>query len=332
MSVAEVPVATAGRPHRVAVLAVPPIVPFDTAIPGQVLRNAESADGRPLYEVRICTADPGPVATTDDYSLTIDRGLAELSWAQTVVVPGTFIRRDIDPRVLAALRDAAPTTRLVSICTGAFVLAAAGLLNGRKATTYWRRAAEFAELYPDVGLDPDVLYVDDGDMLSSAGLAAGIDLCLHLIRRDFGAAAANDAARRVVVAPFRSGGQAQFITTPVPPADDQSLATTRAWAAERLDQRLSLEDLAAHAHVSTRTLTRRFREQTGLSPLQWLLHERLSLARELLETTGKGIEEVARLSGLGTADSLRAHLLRSIGLTPTAYRTAFRRDGTAAAR
>ena len=313
-------------PHRVAVLAVPPIVPFDTAIPGQVLGDAVE-DGRSLYEVRLCTADPGPVATADDFSLGVARGLSELAWAQTIIVPGTLNRVAVDARVLEALRAAAARgARLVSICTGAFVLAEAGLLDGRDATTYWWRAEEFAARFPDVRLDPDVLYVDDGDVLTSAGLAAGIDLCLHLIRRDFGAAAANEAARRVVVAPFRSGGQAQFITAPVPRADDQSLAATRAWASERLDTRLTLDDLAGHAHVSTRTLTRRFREQTGLSPLQWILHERVRLARELLETSGSGIEEIARLSGLGTADSLRVHLLRSIGLTPTAYRAAFRRD------
>jgi transcriptional regulator GlxA family with amidase domain len=315
-------------PHRVVVLLVPPIVPFDTAIPGQVLNEAVDADGRRLYDVRVCTADPGQVPTGDDYTIGVSRGLDELAGAQTVIVPGTLRRSGIDPRVLDALRTAAGRARLVSICTGAFVLAEAGRLDGRPATTYWRRAAEFADRFPKVDLDPNVLYVDDGDILTSAGLAAGIDLCLHLIRRDHGAAAANAAARGVVVAPFRAGGQAQFLPTPVPRADDQSLAATRAWAAGRLDRRITLDDLAAHAHVSIRTLTRRFREQTGLSPLQWILHERVTRARELLETTGIGIEEVARLSGLGTADSLRAHLLRSIGLTPTAYRAAFRRDAT----
>jgi transcriptional regulator GlxA family with amidase domain len=212
----------------------------------------------------------------------------------------------------------------VSICTGAFVLAMAGVLDGRRATTYWRRADEFAARFPAVDLDPRVLYVDEDRILTSAGLAAGIDLCLHIVRTDFGAAVANAVARDVVVAPVRSGGQAQFITSPLP-AGDGSLAATRTWALERLDRRLTLGDLAKHAAVSVRTLTRRFRDETGITPLQWLLQQRIGRARELLESTSMSVDEVARFSGLGTADSLRGHLLRQVGVTPTAYRATFSR-------
>ncbi len=305
--------------HRVAVLCVPPIVPFDTAIPSLCFGYVKDR-----YEVRTCTADPGPVATDADYRLHVDRGLDELDRADTIVVPGTMRRADADPRVIEALRRAAGRgARLVSICTGAYVLAHAGLLDDRPATTYWKRSAEFAERFPQVKLDPTVLYVDDGSVLTSAGLAAGIDLCLHIIRADHGAAVANQVARHVVVSPVRPGGQAQFIAAPVPAGDGLSLAATRAWAQERLDQRLTLEELARHARVSVRTLTRRFRDETGMPPLQWLLHKRIERARELLETTTLPIDEVARHSGLGTADSLRIHLDRKVGLTPTAYRAAF---------
>jgi transcriptional regulator GlxA family with amidase domain len=311
--------------HRVAVLAVPPVVGFDLMIPSLVLGLARIG-GRRVYEVRLHTADPGAVETIADARLLISRGLDELVQADTVIVPGTRARHSIDPRVRDALRAAAAAgARMVSVCTGAFVLAMAGLLDGLRATTHWLRAEEFSRRFPQVSLDPCVLYVDEGKVCTSAGLAAGIDLCLHLIRKDFGSVVANQVARYVVVAPVRAGGQAQFISTPLPGGDGQPLEHTRAWARQRLDQRLSLDDLAQYAQVSVRTLTRRFRTEIGLSPLQWLLHERIEHARELLESTPLSVERVARLSGLGSADSLRVHLKRQTGLTPTAYRTAFTR-------
>ncbi|WP_026313604.1 GlxA family transcriptional regulator [Actinomadura flavalba] len=306
--------------HRVAVLVMPSVVPFDVAIPDLVLGGAER-DGRRLYAVRQCTPEPGPVPTSADYALTIGAGLDVLDWADTIVVPGTDGRAR-DDRVVAALRDAAARgTRLVSICTGAFVLASAGLLDGRPATTYWRRAEEFASSYPDVRLDPSVLYVDDGQILTSAGLAAGIDLCLHLLRLDHGAAVANTAARRVVVAPMRAGGQAQFITAP--PPDGRTLGGVQDWARAHLAEPITVATLAARACASPRTLTRRFRAETGHSPLQWLLRQRVDRARELLETTDLPLTDVARHTGLGTPDSLRAHFSRHVGLTPSAYRATF---------
>lgn len=230
-----------------------------------------------------------------------------------------------DPRVLDALRAAAARgRRIASICTGAFVLAQAGLLDSRRATTFWSMSEEFKERFPAVDIVPGVLFVEDDGVLTSAGLSAGIDLCLHMVRGDYGAAVANATARLVVAAPARPGGQAQFTETPLPADRGTSLAATRAWALARLHEPTTLAELARHAGLSVRTLTRRFRAETGLSPLQWLLHQRLHRAREILETTALPVDQVAARSGLGTADSLRAHLVRSTGLTPTAYRATAR--------
>ena len=254
-------------------------------------------------------------------------GLQTIASAQTVIVTGTDSRDDTDERVLSALRAAAEQgKRVASICTGAFVLAQAGLLDGRSATTYWVQSAALARRFPKVDVQPDVLYIDDGPVLTSAGLAAGIDLCLHLVRTDYGAATANAVARLAVVAPVRPGGQAQFIESPLPRETGVTLAETRAWAMQRLSEPLVLADLARHAGVSVRTLSRRFHQETGVSPLQWLLHQRVETARELLEATTLSVEQVASRSGLGSADSLRHHMLTRVGLTPTAYRTAFSRS------
>jgi transcriptional regulator GlxA family with amidase domain len=311
--------------HRIAVVAVPPVTTFDLSIP-DVVFPAVHVDGLPGYEVTVCTPEPGVVPGYTGLAVVIPNGLDVIEDADTLIVTGTGAREAADPRVLDALRRAAGRgKRIASICTGAFVLAQAGLLDGRPATTYWQFTQEMRDRFPAVDLRPDVLFVDDGAILTSAGLAAGLDLCLHMIRIDYGAVAANAVARLAVVAPVRPGGQAQFIETPLPPESGTWLAGTRAWALERLGEPLTLADLAAHARVSTRTLTRRFREETGLSPLQWLLHQRIDRARELLETTDLPIEQVARHSGLGTAESLRLHLMRRNGVTPTAYRTAFTR-------
>ncbi|MEU0542482.1 helix-turn-helix domain-containing protein [Nocardia sp. NPDC005978] len=311
--------------HRIAVLAIPPVISFDVGIP-EIVFPAVRVDGLPAYEVVMCTADPGAVPGYTGRSYLIDAGLEAVAAADTVIVTGAGSRDDCDPRVLLALRAAtAAGTRIASICTGAFALAQAGLLDHRPATTYWLYSQEMRERFPTVDLQPDVLFVDDGQVLTSAGLAAGLDLCVHIVRRDHGAAVANTVARLAVVAPIRPGGQAQFIETPLPPETGAALAATRAWALTRLDEPIGLRELAAHAHTSTRTLTRRFRAETGSSPLQWLLHQRVDRARELLEVTDLPIDEVARRSGLGTAESLRLHLTRRHGLPPSAYRKAFSR-------
>ena len=311
--------------HRVAVLAVPPATTFDLSIPELVFGIA-LVDGGPAYEVRVGTAEPGLVEALGSLRVQVPHGLEIVDDADTVIVTGSGARTDADPRVLAALRRAARAgTRIAAICTGAFVLAQAGLLDGHRATTYWPYSTELARNFPAVEVVGDVLFVDDGPVLTSAGLAAGIDLCLHLVRTDHGAAVANAVSRLAVVPPARDGGQAQRLAAPLPEAGAFSLAATRAWALDRLDQPLALQDLAAHAHTSVRTLSRRFQAETGLTPLQWLLERRVDRARELLEVTDLPIDQVARRSGLGSADSLRQHLTRRLRLTPSAYRLHSRR-------
>jgi transcriptional regulator GlxA family with amidase domain len=310
-------------PHRVGVLAIPPVTAFDFAIPDLAF-SAVEVDGAPAYEVVAGAAEPGVLASTGSVSLVVRYGLDTLREADTLIVTGSGHRDGFDPRVLGLLRDAAGAgRRIASICTGAFALASAGLLDGRPATTYWLYSDEFARRFPRVHFQPGVLYTDDGDILTSAGVAAGIDLCLHLIRLDHGAAVANQVARLGVVAPVRPGGQQQFIDSPLPPARGTTLAETRSWALERLEDELSLQDLAAHAHTSVRNLTRRFQAETGLSPLQWLLHQRVDRARVLLETTALPMDQIARRSGLGSGESLRQHFIRRVGVSPSSYRASF---------
>nr|WP_037905902.1 helix-turn-helix domain-containing protein [Actinacidiphila yeochonensis] len=308
-----------------AVVVAPPVSMFNLALP-EMLLDKVRVDGRPGYSVELCAPDPGVLPTTGSAEVVLRSGLEAVEHADTVIVAGNGPDHPSDPRVLDALRTAARAgKRVASICTGAFVLAEAGLLDGRQATIYWAWTEELAARYPAVRLQPDVLFVQDGTLLTSSGYAAGIDLCLHLVRTDYGAAVANTVARLALVAPVRPGGQAQFTDTPLPPETGTALTATRAWTMTRLDQPLTLGDLARHASVSVRTLTRRFHAETGLSPLQWLLHQRVERARELLETTTLPVDQVARASGLGTADSLRQHLLRRVGLTPSGYRATFSR-------
>ncbi|MEV5407330.1 helix-turn-helix domain-containing protein [Thermopolyspora sp. NPDC052614] len=323
------------RRHRIVVLALPDFTALDFGIPIHVFR-ATDAGGNRLYEIDVCTPGGAPVHNSDaGYQIVSGRGLEALETADTVIVTGVHdgppMREGVvDAELGEALRAAARRARMVSICTGAFVLAAAGLLDGRPATTHWVHAARFRSLFPRVRLDPDVLFIDDGDVLTSAGVAAGLDLCLHILRRDHGGEVANRMARRCVTSPWREGGQAQYIERPVPDPNGTTTAPTRAWALERLDQDLDLETLAAHARLSVRTFTRRFREETGLSPNRWLTAQRVERARHLLETTDLTVTEVARLAGFGTTVSLRQHLHAAVGVAPLAYRTAFR-TGTAPA-
>ncbi len=315
--------------HEVAVLALPESMAVEVGLPHQFLGSATDADGRRLYRVRVASLDGGPVRTSAGFSVLPECDASILATADTVVVPGVYGTSAMTDGTLPAevaelLRRTAADARMVSICTGAFVLAAAGLLDGRPATTHWLHAPAFARLFPDVDLDPDVLFVDDGDVLTSAGNAAGIDLLLHLVRRDHGTEVANQVARRNVVAPWRDGGQSQFVERPVPEPGDSGTAAARAWALERLENPLTLADLAAHAQMSVRTFTRRFREETGLSPTRWLLQQRVSLARRLLESTDSPIERVAAESGFGTAASLRQHLHAAIGVPPLTYRRTYR--------
>jgi transcriptional regulator GlxA family with amidase domain len=314
--------------HRIVVLPLDDVVAFDLGVPHQVFGAARDVDDRRLY--RSSTATPGarPVRTTSGFSVLTDLDLDALADADTVVVPGVEVE-DLEAFASDEVRDALVGAhrrgaRIMSICTGAFVLAAAGLLDGRPATTHWRHADRFRQFFPDVKLDPDVLFIDDGDVLTSAGVGAGIDLCLHVIRQDHGSEVANRAARRCVVPPWRAGGQAQYIEHPVPKAPDASTAGARAWAEQNLDDPLTLQALAQQARMSVRTFTRRFREETGQSPAQWLLQRRVEYARRLLESTDLGVDQIARQCGLGTAASLRQHLQSAIGVAPSAYRRTFR--------
>ncbi|MGV9410015.1 GlxA family transcriptional regulator [Nocardia sp. NPDC003693] len=317
------------EPHLVAVLALEPIVGFDMTIPPLVLGAARDEAGNPLYDVRVCGLGTGPVASTNGYAVVPECGPELLARASTVIVPGTRVagprtRGLLDPDLAAALATIAPGTRIVSICTGAFVLGAAGLLDGRRATTHWKFAEMFRSLYPRVHLDENLLFVQDENVWTAAGLAAGIDLCLHLIRTDHGSAAANHAARYCVVPPWREGGQSQFIERHVPEPGVDGTAPTRLWALHHLDHELDLAALAAHAHMSVRTFTRRFKAETGMAPGAWVLQQRLRHARHLLETTDLTIDDVARRAGMGAAAALRHHMRAELGVPPLAYRKTFR--------
>lgn len=317
------------RPHRVVVLLLEPLIGYDATIPGAVLGSAKDADGAPLYSVEMASLDGGPVMTTSGYAVVPHGDSALLTQADTVVVPGTRVpgpRHEgvLDDELREAFDLVRPGARVVSICTGAYVLAAAGLLDGRRATTHWQSTEDFARLFPQVDLDEDVLFVDDGDVLTSAGLSAGVDLCLHLVRRDHGSAAANDVARYCVVPPWRDGGQAQYIDRPVPVVDDASTSAVRAWALKHLSEELSVPRLARRARMSERTFARRFRDETGLTPATWVTQQRVHLAQNLLETTDLTIDVIATRAGFGTGASLRRHCAATLGVSPQAYRRTFR--------
>jgi transcriptional regulator GlxA family with amidase domain len=316
------------RAHLVAVLLFPPVVGFDAAIAPTLFGAAADDEGNPLYEVVTCGLTTGPIAATTGFDIVPAAGPEVLAIADTVIVPGTRYppareHGTLAPEARAAFDSIRPGTRLVSICTGAFVLAAAGRLAGRVATTHWKFADALRRLHPDVRVDERVLFVDDGDVLTSAGLAAGIDVCLHIIRTDHGAAVANSVARYCVVPPWREGGQAQFIDRHLPVADDASTAATREWALQNLDAELTVERLARHAHMSPRTFSRRFRDETGLAPGTWIRTRRLDRARELLESLDLSVDEVARRSGLGSGGNLRHHLRRGVGMSPSSYRKVY---------
>jgi transcriptional regulator GlxA family with amidase domain len=314
------------RAHRVVVLALDGVYPFELGMPSRIFGATEG-----LYDVVTCTVDGRPVATAADFTIAVEYGPEALSTADTVVIAPfspspseTDLRSGVLPGPLAAALDLIrPGTRLVSVCTGAFVLAAAGLLDGRPATTHWQAAAHFRRLFPKVHLDPDLLFIDDGDILTSAGAASGIDVFLHLLRRDHGREVANWAARRCVVPPWREGGQAQFIEPPTLSTEDD-LAETRAWILEHLNEPLALADLANHARMSSRTFARRFVDQAGLSPGRWIIQQRVERARHLLEASDLPVDEIAGRVGFATGTSLRQHLHATIGVSPMAYRRTFR--------
>ncbi|MCM2416865.1 GlxA family transcriptional regulator [Streptomyces sp. RKAG293] len=314
----------ASRLYRVAVLVLQGAKPLDVGIPAQVFTTRASMP----YEVRVCGATPGLVNGGDGLSYHVAHGLEALVWATIVFVPGyRFPDRDDPPKdvvnALTAAHDRG--ARLAAISTGAFALAATGLLDGKRATTHWHYTRALAAKHPLVQVDENVLFVDEGSVLTSAGAASGIDLCLHILRGDLGVAASNHAARRLVAAPYRSGGQAQYVPRSVPELLGERFAATREWALLRLGEPLTLERLAQHAAVSPRTFSRRFVDDTGYTPMQWVMRARIDMARELLERSERSVEQIAADVGLGTGANLRRHFQRILDTTPSEYRRTFTR-------
>ncbi|MEU2180709.1 helix-turn-helix domain-containing protein [Streptomyces thermolilacinus] len=296
---------------------------FELSVAYEVFASAPAGVPVVWYDVAVC----GPAAVrVGRFRLEPDHGLDRLARADTVIVPGwADVDEDPPAELVHAVRAAhGAGARVASLCTGAFVLAAAGLLDGARATTHWAHTGTLAARYPRVEVDPDVLYVDNGSVLTSAGKAAALDLCLHLVRLDHGSSVANAAARRLVVPPHREGGQAQFVAAPVPDRADHPLAALLPWALERLDRPLTVSDLARQARMSSRHLGRHFRAATGTTPLQWLLTQRIRRAQELLETTDGSVDAIAEATGMGTAATLRRHFNRTVGVPPDTYRRTFR--------
>jgi len=309
--------------HLVAILAFDGVVLGDLATPCEVFGLARHADGRSPYEVRVCS--PRPRVRSRHVTLDVPWRLSSLGRARTVIVPGIDdLERPIPDAIVRAIRSAVHRgARVASICTGAFLLAAAGVLDGLRATTHWLGARELARRYPRIAVDPGVLYVDNGTVLTSAGAAAGFDLCLYLVRRDLGAETAAHVARATVMPLERAGGQAQFIVHAPPSVDHVSLTTLTTWIEQNLEKDLSLSAIARRAAMSTRTLSRRFREQIGTTPAAWIIHARVRRAQHLLEITDLAVERLAAECGFGSASVMREHFGRLVGTTPLAYRRAF---------
>lgn len=313
--------------RTVAVLVAEPVAAFELGVIAEVFGLDRSADGLPHYEFSVCAERPGLLATSSGFAVHVPHGLDRLATADLVAVPA-WSQQALPPPapVVTALQEAVDRgAQVLGVCSGAFLLAGAGLLDGRRAATHWRYAVALAQGFPAVDVDPGVLYVADGPVVTSAGTAAAIDACLHLVRQEHGASVANAVARRMVVAAHRSGGQAQFVETPVSavvPGD--GLDDLVEWVRRHLDQPLTVEDLAGRALMSPRTFARRFRAATGTTPHRWLLDQRLFLAEQLLEETDLGIEQLARRCGLGSADTLRHHFAARRQISPLAYRSTFR--------
>ncbi|QAY60883.1 helix-turn-helix domain-containing protein [Microbacterium protaetiae] len=322
--------------RSVAVPVIDGLAVFEFGVFGEVFGLDRSGySDVPRLDFRVCGVEPAcPVITQAGVAVTPERGLEAMDDADVIAVPATTIRDDDEypPELLAALRRAARRgATVLSACSGAFVLGAAGLLDGRACTAHWRHADELQRRHPTAHVDADVLFVDDGDLITSAGTAAGIDACLHLVRRELGSAAANVIARNMVVPPQRDGGQRQYIDRPVPETDCDALVDVLAYMDTHLDEPHSIAALAARAHMSSRTFARRFVAETGVTPLQWLTAQRVLHARLLLESTDASIDDIAASSGFGSATLLRHHFTREVGVAPTAYRRSFACDDAHAA-
>lgn len=310
--------------RNVAVLAYDGVAPFELGVLCEAWGLDRADDGVPPFDFAVCAPEPGRVSTSQGFDLHIAEGLERVAQADLVAVPAMPRDQPVPEPVLDAVRAAHERgARLLSVCSGAFVLGAAGLLDGRRCTTHWLFADELAARFPAARVDPDVLYVDADPVFTSAGSAAGLDASLYLLRKEFGAQVAGAVARRMVVPPHRDGGQAQFVRAQVPDVAADTVAPVLDWLVENLDEDLSVDALARRLHMSPRTFARRFRDETGTTPHQWLSHQRVLLAERLLEETALPIEEVARRSGFGTAATLRHSFSRVRGTSPAAYRRTF---------
>jgi transcriptional regulator GlxA family with amidase domain len=310
---------------KVVCLVLPGTAPFEFGVVCEVFGIDRSAMGGPGFEFHIATADPGPVATSLGFSMDVRNDLSIAADADLIAVPAHLIGTEtIDERYLEVVRAAAARGAWVlSVCSGAFLLAQAGILDGRRATTHWMHTDRLARKYPKIDVDPDVLFVQDGKVVTSAGTAAGIDAALHIVREELGAAPTNVIARRMVVPPTRDGGQSQYIPSPVPECKSDSFALVTEWMLENIEQDLTVDVLARRALMSSRTFARKFRAETGTTPAAWLNRQRILRAQQLLEETDEGLEQIAQLAGFGTAAVMRHHFLKVLQTTPTNYRRTF---------
>ncbi|MFI6165707.1 helix-turn-helix domain-containing protein [Nocardia sp. NPDC051052] len=311
---------------KVAVVLSDHMAMFEFGVVCEVFGLDRTADGLPAFDFKVCSATPGkPLhSKTPGITVTPEYGLDELAKADLVAIPAASSKDGFDPRIIDAVRAAADAGAIVlTVCSGAFLAGAAGLLDGRKCTTHWSYVDELAAMYPEATVDPDVLFVDAGNLITSAGTAAGIDACLHLVRRELGSAVANAIARRMVVPPQRDGGQRQFIERPVATCTSDSLIPTLEWMNENLDLPHTIEELAARSTMSTRTFARRFAAETGTTPVKWLTNQRVLLTKHLLEETDLGLEQIAARAGFGSGALLRHHFQRLVGIAPTEYRRRF---------
>lgn len=311
--------------RKVVCLVLPGTAPFEFGVVCEVFGVDRTATGGPAFEFEIATADPGPVPMSLGFPLHVANDLSIAADADLVAVPAHMIGTEtVDERYLEVIRAAvARGAWVMSVCSGAFALAQAGVLDGRRATTHWMHTDRLARRYPEIEVDPDVLFVQDGTVVTSAGTAAGIDAALHIVRVEHGAAATNVIARRMVVPPQRDGGQSQYIPNPVPERRADSFAEVTDWMLQNLDQDLTIDQLARKALMSSRTFARRFRADLGTTPAAWLNRQRILRAQQLLEQTDSGLEQVAQLAGFGTAAVMRHHFLKVLQTTPTAYRRTF---------
>ncbi len=312
---------------NVAAVLLDGVNPFELGVVCEVFGVDRSDDGLPVYDFAVVSADGPTVRSNTGFALQVEHGLERLETADLITVPAgsAHVSRRFPPELLDALRRAVDRgARVLSVCSGVFVLAAAGLLDGRRVTSHWKHAEELARQYPHLTVEPDVLYVDEDPVITSAGTAAGIDACLHLVRKEQGPEVANKIARRMVVPPHRDGGQAQYIERPLPRTGVGTVAEVLVWMERHLDEEVTVEQLAGRAHMSPRTFARRFQQETGTTPYRWILRQRVLLAQHLLEATDETVDVIAGRTGFGNAAALRHHFVRAVGTTPQAYRRTFR--------